>query len=222
MIGRPRVLVLSWAEPRLRPRLVNCSPNLGRAGRAPAVELRVAPSAPARSAGTGRVPRSGARFPQAGCGSPSPQSCALREPVISTPGLIRAALCGECAWHCTWVCVSPRGRRGAGPSPLPSPPHPPRCAPTLPAHAHPPGPGRSGECHLRFTLFRPCTLPAVAHVLCCCRLVQIMSKSLKKLVEESREKNQPEVDMSDRGISNMLDVNGLCEFSAGRAFKFSR
>lgn len=44
-----------------------------------------------------------------------------------------------------------------------------------------------------------------------------MSKSLKKLVEESREKNQPEVDMSDRGISNMLDVNGLCEFS-GRAF----
>lgn len=38
-----------------------------------------------------------------------------------------------------------------------------------------------------------------------------MSKSLKKLVEESREKNQPEVDMSDRGISNMLDVHGLCE-----------
>lgn len=38
-----------------------------------------------------------------------------------------------------------------------------------------------------------------------------MSKSLKKLVEESREKNQPEVDMSDRGISNMLDVNGLCK-----------
>uniref|UniRef100_A0A287D099 Ras suppressor protein 1 n=1 Tax=Ictidomys tridecemlineatus TaxID=43179 RepID=A0A287D099_ICTTR len=36
-----------------------------------------------------------------------------------------------------------------------------------------------------------------------------MSKSLKKLVEESREKNQPEVDMSDRGISNMLDINGL-------------
>ena len=44
-----------------------------------------------------------------------------------------------------------------------------------------------------------------------------MSKSLKKLVEESREKNQPEVDMSDRGISNMLDVNGLCKFS-GRVF----
>lgn len=44
-----------------------------------------------------------------------------------------------------------------------------------------------------------------------------MSKSLKKLVEESREKNQPEVDMSDRGISNMLDVNGLCEFP-GRVF----
>jgi hypothetical protein len=44
-----------------------------------------------------------------------------------------------------------------------------------------------------------------------------MSKSLKKLVEESREKNQPEVDMSDRGISNMLDVSGLCKFS-DRAF----
>lgn len=42
-----------------------------------------------------------------------------------------------------------------------------------------------------------------------------MSKSLKKLVEESREKNQPEVDMSDRGISNMLDINGLCKFSGG-------
>ncbi|KAI4575387.1 hypothetical protein MJG53_011590 [Ovis ammon polii x Ovis aries] len=41
----------------------------------------------------------------------------------------------------------------------------------------------------------------------------VMSKSLKKLVEESREKNQPEVDMSDRGISNMLDVNGLFTLS---------
>uniref|UniRef100_A0A8D2HGW8 Ras suppressor protein 1 n=1 Tax=Urocitellus parryii TaxID=9999 RepID=A0A8D2HGW8_UROPR len=40
-----------------------------------------------------------------------------------------------------------------------------------------------------------------------------MSKSLKKLVEESREKNQPEVDMSDRGISNMLDINGLFSLS---------
>ncbi|KAF4800629.1 hypothetical protein TURU_042263 [Turdus rufiventris] len=37
-----------------------------------------------------------------------------------------------------------------------------------------------------------------------------MSKSLKKIVEESREKNQPEVDMCDRGISSMLDVPGLC------------
>lgn len=46
-------------------------------------------------------------------------------------------------------------------------------------------------------------------------LLQNMSKSLKKLVEESREKNQPEVDMSDRGISSMLDVNGLCKFSDG-------
>uniref|UniRef100_A0A3P8VN62 Ras suppressor protein 1 n=1 Tax=Cynoglossus semilaevis TaxID=244447 RepID=A0A3P8VN62_CYNSE len=36
-----------------------------------------------------------------------------------------------------------------------------------------------------------------------------MSKSLKKIVEESRDKNVSEVDMSDRGISNMLDVPGL-------------
>lgn len=39
-----------------------------------------------------------------------------------------------------------------------------------------------------------------------------MSKSLKKIVEESREKNLPEVDMCDRGISNMLDVPGLCKW----------
>ncbi|NWI88554.1 RSU1 protein, partial [Pitta sordida] len=40
-----------------------------------------------------------------------------------------------------------------------------------------------------------------------------MSKSLKKIVEESREKNQPEVDMCDRGISSMLDVPGLFTLS---------
>ncbi|XP_016886890.1 ras suppressor protein 1 [Cynoglossus semilaevis] len=40
-----------------------------------------------------------------------------------------------------------------------------------------------------------------------------MSKSLKKIVEESRDKNVSEVDMSDRGISNMLDVPGLFTLS---------
>ncbi|KAK7881361.1 hypothetical protein WMY93_029770 [Mugilogobius chulae] len=40
-----------------------------------------------------------------------------------------------------------------------------------------------------------------------------MSKSLKKIVEESRDKNIPEVDMCDRGISNMLDVPGLFTLS---------
>lgn len=45
---------------------------------------------------------------------------------------------------------------------------------------------------------------------------QTMSKSLKKIVEESREKNQPEVDMCDRGISNMLDVPGLCRYRRRR------
>ena len=73
--------------------------------------------------------------------------------------------------------------------------------------------GKLESASQRLPHFSPCTLLAVAHVLCC--LVQVMSKSLKKLVEESREKNQPEVDMSDRGISNMLDVNGLCKFSGG-------
>uniref|UniRef100_A0A3Q3DXD6 Ras suppressor protein 1 n=1 Tax=Hippocampus comes TaxID=109280 RepID=A0A3Q3DXD6_HIPCM len=36
-----------------------------------------------------------------------------------------------------------------------------------------------------------------------------MSKSLKKIVDESREKNLPDVEMCDRGISNMLDIPGL-------------
>uniref|UniRef100_A0A7M4EZP3 Ras suppressor protein 1 n=1 Tax=Crocodylus porosus TaxID=8502 RepID=A0A7M4EZP3_CROPO len=36
-----------------------------------------------------------------------------------------------------------------------------------------------------------------------------MSKSLKKLVEESRDKGQPELDLCDRGVSSMLDVPGL-------------
>ncbi|MBN3284035.1 RSU1 protein, partial [Polyodon spathula] len=40
-----------------------------------------------------------------------------------------------------------------------------------------------------------------------------MSKSLKKIVEESREKNLTEVDMCDRSISNMLDIAGLYTLS---------
>lgn len=42
--------------------------------------------------------------------------------------------------------------------------------------------------------------------------LQKMSKSLKKIVEESRDKNVAEVDMCDRGVSNMLDIPGLCEY----------
>lgn len=45
---------------------------------------------------------------------------------------------------------------------------------------------------------------------CPCRFRK-MSKSLRKIVDESRDKSLPEVDMSDRGISNMLDVPGLCK-----------
>ncbi|XP_061661957.1 ras suppressor protein 1 isoform X4 [Syngnathoides biaculeatus] len=40
-----------------------------------------------------------------------------------------------------------------------------------------------------------------------------MSKSLKKIVDESREKNLPDVEMCDRGISNMLDIPGLFTLS---------
>ncbi|KAM7390885.1 hypothetical protein PAMA_008879 [Pampus argenteus] len=40
-----------------------------------------------------------------------------------------------------------------------------------------------------------------------------MSKSLKKIVEESRDKNLLEVEMCDRGISNMLDVPALFTLS---------
>ncbi|KAM4543400.1 ras suppressor protein 1 [Fundulus diaphanus] len=40
-----------------------------------------------------------------------------------------------------------------------------------------------------------------------------MSKSLKKIVEESRDRNLPEVEMCDRGISNMLDIPGLLTLS---------
>ncbi|KAF7649374.1 hypothetical protein LDENG_00142430 [Lucifuga dentata] len=40
-----------------------------------------------------------------------------------------------------------------------------------------------------------------------------MSKSLKKIVEESRDKNLTEVEMCDRGINNMLDVPGLFTLS---------
>uniref|UniRef100_A0A8C4QT14 Ras suppressor protein 1 n=1 Tax=Eptatretus burgeri TaxID=7764 RepID=A0A8C4QT14_EPTBU len=36
-----------------------------------------------------------------------------------------------------------------------------------------------------------------------------MSKSLKKAVEESREKNLPEMELCDKGIGNLLDVPGL-------------
>uniref|UniRef100_A0A3P9NCV2 Ras suppressor protein 1 n=2 Tax=Poecilia reticulata TaxID=8081 RepID=A0A3P9NCV2_POERE len=40
-----------------------------------------------------------------------------------------------------------------------------------------------------------------------------MSKSLKKIVEESRDRSLPEVEMCDRGISNMLDIPGLFTLS---------
>uniref|UniRef100_A0ACB8FV66 Uncharacterized protein n=1 Tax=Sphaerodactylus townsendi TaxID=933632 RepID=A0ACB8FV66_9SAUR len=43
--------------------------------------------------------------------------------------------------------------------------------------------------------------------------VAIMSKSLKKIVEESREKNILEVDMCERNISNMVDIPGLFTLS---------
>lgn len=135
--------------------------------------------------------------------------------MVPSPNLLGAALRGECVWRRTWVRFSARHRSGLGrlPVPCPAPSPPPPCTRTLPADAHRPRLGENWTVPgLGVSPFYRCTPLAVAHVLCCCRLVQNMSKSLKKLVEESREKNQPEVDMSDRGISNMLDVNGLCKF----------
>lgn len=51
----------------LEPRLVNCSPNLGRVSRGRGVELRAPGCAPAPSSGTGRVPRSGPHFALTEC-----------------------------------------------------------------------------------------------------------------------------------------------------------
>ena len=42
-------------------------------------------------------------------------------------------------------------------------------------------------------------------------LVPTMSKSVKKQVEEAREHNSPDLDLSDRGISRLADIPGLCK-----------
>ena len=130
--------------------------------------------------------------------------------------LLGAALRSECVCVVAVVFASPRrGWCWTLPISLSLAPRPPSLFPDPARRCPLPKTWRKLESASRgLPPFSPCTLLAVAHVLCCC-LVQVMSKSLKKLVEESREKNQPEVDMSDRGISNMLDVNGLCKFSGG-------
>ena len=43
-----------------------------------------------------------------------------------------------------------------------------------------------------------------------------MSK-LKKYVEESKNTKNPELEIIDRGISNLLDAPGLCEYFLGGA-----
>lgn len=46
------------------------------------------------------------------------------------------------------------------------------------------------------------------------RNVSRMSKSLKKIVEECKEKNQTDVDMCDRGITNLLEIPGMFTMSS--------
>lgn len=130
--------------------------------------------------------------------------------------LLSAALRSECVCGCSCVCFSPRREWcWTLPTSLSLAPQPPSLFPDPSRRCPLPSTwGKLESVSWGLAHFSPCTLLAVAHVLCYC-LVQVMSKSLKKLVEESREKNQPEVDMSDRGISNMLDINGLCKFSGG-------
>ena len=40
-----------------------------------------------------------------------------------------------------------------------------------------------------------------------------MSSKLKKVVDESRETNNPELDLGDRGIVNIVDVPGLSKLN---------
>ena len=44
-----------------------------------------------------------------------------------------------------------------------------------------------------------------------------MSNKLKKVVDESRETNNPELDIGDRGIVNMVDVPGLSKWLTSSA-----
>ena len=137
--------------------------------------------------------------------------------MVLSPHLLGAAFRGECVWFALGFAslratgvVLDASHALAPPRPLPAP-GPCRQLPTIQAW------GKTGQCQPGAS---PLSLPAPPWPSPTClllSLLQNMSKSLKKLVEESREKNQPEVDMSDRGISNMLDVNGLCKFS-GRVF----
>lgn len=39
-----------------------------------------------------------------------------------------------------------------------------------------------------------------------------MSKSVKKVMEESRTRGLEEIDLQDKGINNIADVPYLCEF----------
>lgn len=39
-----------------------------------------------------------------------------------------------------------------------------------------------------------------------------MASKLKKVVDESRDTNNPEIDLGDRGIINIQEVPGLSEF----------
>ena len=41
-----------------------------------------------------------------------------------------------------------------------------------------------------------------------------MSKSVKKLVEEAKEQGYTDIDLCDRGLSNIKDIPGLSKFGS--------
>ena len=53
--------------------------------------------------------------------------------------------------------------------------------------------------------------PILYFQVCLFVLTSKMSKSVKKQVEEAREHNSPDLDLSDRGISKLIDIPGLCK-----------
>ena len=48
-----------------------------------------------------------------------------------------------------------------------------------------------------------------------------MSKA-KKVIEEAKENNNPEIDLVDKGLSSLDEIPGLCELNALNLFSLLR